>query len=73
MAVDETPKRSPGRPVGWRKNKTLTSRITMRIPQHLEEWLLEQAEPKGLSVSDIARMILLEAKLKAEKEKAKEG
>ena len=40
----------------------MPSRIpAMRIPVLLEEWLLVEAEKRGLTVVDMARMILLEA------------
>ncbi len=33
----------------------------MRIPAQLEEWLLIEAEKRGLKIVDMARMLLLEA------------
>ena len=59
----EQPEKKPrGRQVGWRKANTMPSRIpAMRIPLQLEEWLLAEAEKRGLKVVDMARMILLEA------------
>lgn len=40
----------------------MPSRIpAMRIPVQLEEWLISEAEHRGLKVVDMARMILLEA------------
>jgi hypothetical protein len=33
----------------------------MRIPAQLEEWLLAEAELRGLKIADMARMLLLEA------------
>ena len=33
----------------------------MRIPVQLEEWLLAEAEKRGLKIVDMARMLLLEA------------
>jgi hypothetical protein len=33
----------------------------MRIPLQLEEWLLAEAEKRGLKVVDMAHMLLLEA------------
>ena len=61
--MTEQPEKKPrGRQVGWRKANTMPSRIpAMRIPLQLEEWLLEEAEKRGLKVVDMARMILLEA------------
>jgi hypothetical protein len=60
---DPAEKRPRGRPEGWRKPATMNSRIpAMRIPDHLEEWLQVEAERKGLSISDMARMLLLEIK-----------
>ncbi len=61
--MTEQPEKKPrGRQVGWRKANTMPSRIpAMRIPLHLEEWLLVEAEKRGLKVVDMARMILLEA------------
>ncbi len=61
--MTEQPEKKPrGRQVGWRKANTMPSRIpAMRIPVPLEEWLLVEAEKRGLKVVDMARMILLEA------------
>ncbi len=61
--MSEQPEKRPrGRQVGWRKANTMPSRIpAMRIPLQLEEWLLAEAEKRGLKVVDMARMILLEA------------
>ena len=60
--TDQTEKKPRGRQVGWRKANTMPSRIpAMRIPLQLEEWLLDEAEKRGLKVVDMARMILLEA------------
>ena len=59
---DQPEKRPRGRQVGWRKANTMPSRIpAMRIPLQLEEWLMVEAEKRGLKVVDMARMILLEA------------
>ena len=59
---DKSEKRPRGRQVGWRKANTMPSRIpAMRIPVQLEEWLLAEAEKRGLKVVDMARMLLLEA------------
>jgi hypothetical protein len=58
---DQQEKKPRGRQVGWRKANTMPSRIpAMRIPVQLEEWLLAEAEKRGLKVVDMARMILLE-------------
>ena len=60
--TEQAEKKPRGRQVGWRKANTMPSRIqAMRIPLQLEEWLLEEAEKRGLKVVDMARMILLEA------------
>ena len=60
--TEQSDKRPRGRQVGWRKANTMPSRIpAMRIPLQLEEWLLVEAEKRGLKVVDMARMILLEA------------
>lgn len=65
--IESVPERKKaGRKVGWRKTITLTCRLTTRIPQHLEDWLKAEAELKGLSASDIARLLLLDAKQRAE-------
>jgi len=59
---DKPDKKPRGRQVGWRKANTMPSRIpAMRIPVQLEEWLLAEAEKRGLKVVDMARMLLLEA------------
>jgi hypothetical protein len=59
---DHHEKRPRGRPVGWRKPNAMPSRIpAMRIPVQLEEWLLAEAELRGLKIADMARMLLLEA------------
>jgi len=59
---DQTKKKPRGRQVGWRKVNPMPSRIpAMRIPLQLEEWLLAEAEKRGLKVVDMARMLLLEA------------
>ncbi len=60
--TEQPEKRPRGRQVGWRKANTMPCRIpAMRIPLHLEEWLMAEAEKRGLKVVDMARMILLEA------------
>ncbi len=61
--MSDTPEKKPrGRQLGWRKANTMPSRIpAMRIPVKLEEWLIAEAEHRGLKVVDMARMILLEA------------
>ena len=61
--MSDLPEKKPrGRQVGWRKANTMPSRIpAMRIPLQLEEWLMVEAEKRGLKVVDMARMILLEA------------
>ncbi len=65
--TDQTEKKPRGRQVGWRKANTMPSRIpAMRIPLQLEEWLMVEAEKRGLKVVDMARMILLEAMRKKE-------
>lgn len=71
--MSDTPeKKSRGRQVGWRKANTMPSRIpAMRIPVQLEEWLLSEAEHRGLKVVDMARMILLEAMRNKENETTK--
>jgi hypothetical protein len=59
---DQTKKKPRGRQVGWRKANPMPSRIpAMRIPLQLEEWLLAEAEKRGLKVVDMARMLLLES------------
>ncbi len=59
---DQPEKKPRGRQVGWRKANTMPSRIpAMRIPVQLEEWLMAEAEKRGLKVVDMARMLLLEA------------
>ena len=59
---DQHEKRPRGRQVGWRKPNVMPSRIpAMRIPVQLEEWLLAEAELRGLKIADMARMLLLEA------------
>ena len=61
--MSDTPEKKPrGRQVGWRKPNTMPSRIpAMRIPVQLEEWLMAEAEKRGLKTVDMARMLLLEA------------
>jgi len=61
--MTEKPEKRPrGRQLGWRKPESMPSRIpAMRIPLQLEEWLLAEAEKRGLKVVDMARMLLLEA------------
>jgi len=61
--MSDTPEKKPrGRQLGWRKANTMPSRIpAMRIPVQLEEWLIAEAEKRGLKISDMARMLLLEA------------
>ncbi len=60
--ADKPDKKPRGRQVGWRKPNTMPSRIpAMRIPAQLEEWLLTEAEKRGLRVVDMARMVLMEA------------
>jgi hypothetical protein len=55
-------KKPRGRQLGWRKPDAMPSRIpAMRIPAQLENWLLVEAEKRGLKVVDMARMLLLEA------------
>jgi hypothetical protein len=59
---DQQVKKPRGRQLGWRKANTMPSRIpAMRIPVKLEEWLLAEAERRGLKVVDMARMVLLDA------------
>jgi len=59
---DKPEKRPRGRQLGWRKANTMPSRIpAMRIPVQLEQWLMAEAEKRGLNVVDMARMLLLEA------------
>ena len=59
---DQSAKKPRGRQVGWRKPNAMPSRIpAMRIPAQLEEWLLLEAEKRGLKIVDMARMLLLEA------------
>ena len=59
---DQQEKKPRGRQVGWRKPNPMPSRIpAMRIPVMLEEWLLVEAEKRGLKIVDMARMLLLEA------------
>lgn len=59
---DEPKKKPPGRPLGWRKEQTMPSRLPpMRIPAQLEEWLKAEAEKNGLNVVDMARMLLIKA------------
>ena len=59
---DQHEKRPRGRQVGWRKPNAMPSRIpAMRISVQLEEWLLAEAELRGLKIADMARMLLLEA------------
>ena len=59
---DQPEKKSRGRQIGWRKANTMPTRIpAMRIPVQLEEWLLAEAEKRGLKIVDMARMLLLEA------------
>ncbi len=59
---DQHEKKPRGRQVGWRKPNAMPSRIpAMRIPVQLEEWLLAEAELRGLKIADMARMLLLEA------------
>ena len=59
---DQTEKKPRGRQVGWRKANAMPSRIpAMRIPAQLEEWLMAEAEKRGLKVVDMARMLFLEA------------
>lgn len=60
--ADEHEKKSRGRQLGWRKPNAMPSRIpAMRIPVHLEEWLISEADQRGLKVVDMARMLLMEA------------
>lgn len=59
---DQPEKKTRGRQLGWRKPNAMPSRIpAMRIPLHLEEWLIFEAEKRGLKVVDMARMLLMEA------------
>jgi hypothetical protein len=59
---DQPEKKPRGRQPGWRKPNAMPSRIpAMRIPAQLEEWLLIEAEKRGLKIVDMARMLLLEA------------
>lgn len=62
--MSDIPEKKPrGRQKGWRKQNAMPSRIpAMRIPAHLEEWLLAEAEKRGLKIVDMARMLLMEAK-----------
>lgn len=68
---ESSQKKPPGRQKGWRKAITMNSRIpAMRIPDHLEAWLQVEADKRGLAISDMARMFLLE--MKASKTSSKE-
>lgn len=59
---DQPEKKTRGRQLGWRKPNAMPSRIpTMRIPAQLEDWLISEAEKRGLKVVDMARMLLMEA------------
>jgi len=59
---DQSEKKPRGRQVGWRKPNAMPSRIpAMRIPAQLEEWLIVEAEKRGLKIVDMARMLLLDA------------
>jgi len=59
---DEPVKKQRGRQVGWRKPNAMPSRIpAMRIPAQLEEWLVTEADIRGLRIVDMARMLLMEA------------
>jgi len=59
---DQSEKKPRGRQVGWRKPNAMPSRIpAMRIPLQLEEWLMVEAEKRGLKIVDMARMLLLDA------------
>ncbi len=59
---DQSEKKTRGRQVGWRKPNAMPSRIpAMRIPLQLEEWLMVEAEKRGLKIVDMARMVLLDA------------
>lgn len=59
---DQPEKRPRGRQVGWRKSNAMSSRLpAMRIPVQLEEWLVAEAEMRGLKIVDMARMLLLES------------
>lgn len=59
---DQPTKKPRGRQVGWRKPETMPARIpAMRVPLQLEDWLLVEAEKRGLKITDMARMLLLEA------------
>lgn len=58
----QSEKKPRGRQVGWRKPNAMPSRIpAMRIPLQLEDWLLGEAEQRGLKIVDMARMILMES------------
>ena len=59
---DQPEKRPRGRQIGWRKANPMPSRLPpMRIPAQLEDWLMAEAESRGLKTVDMARMILMEA------------
>lgn len=59
---DQPEKKARGRQLGWRKPNAMPSRIpAMRIPEHLENWLISEADNRGLKVVDMARMLLMEA------------
>jgi hypothetical protein len=58
----QTEKKPRGRQTGWRKADAMQSRIpAMRIPVQLDEWLMIEADKRGLKIVDMARMLLLES------------
>ena len=66
----EPEKRPRGRQKGWTKADNMIERLPpMRVPDHLYEWLGEEAKVRGLKIPDMARMLLLE--VKAERLEAK--
>ena len=61
--TDSSDKKSRGRQRGWKKPSTMESRLpAMRIPSHLDDWLNAEADKRGLTTTDMARMLLLEIK-----------
>ena len=58
--LDSPVEKKRGRKSGYRKENAMKAFLAMRIPQHLENWLQEEGEKRGLGIGDMARMLLLE-------------
>jgi hypothetical protein len=59
--VSDTPEENKrGRKEGYRKPNAMKGRVSMRVPQELEDWLHAEGEIRGLGTGDMARMLLME-------------